>query len=155
MKNIKRVAIVTVLGLAVCGLAIAQVHRVGALDHNMGQYHGDAASMTQHLVEVFPHIAAFDTNNDGKLDEAEKEALGKALADGTLQLPAHTPPHGGKPTPETMLNHIAEMYARVAAYDVNHDRKLDENEQASLKNAIEKGEFAPLGLHPQDGGLHN
>lgn len=121
MKNIKGLVIGTVLSLAVCGLAIGQAHKVGAFDRNMGQHHGDAASLAQHLAEVFPQIAAFDANKDGKLDGAEKEALGKAIADGTLQLPAHTPPHGVKPTPETMLNHIAEMYARVAPYDANHD----------------------------------
>jgi hypothetical protein len=39
MKSIKRLAIVTVLGLAVCGLAtFAQVHRT---DHDMTLNHGD------------------------------------------------------------------------------------------------------------------
>ena len=136
MKNIKGLIIGTILGVAVCGLAIAQVHRTGAMDHSMAQYHGDAASLAKHLTEVFPQIAAFDTNKDGQLDEAEKEALGKAIADGTLQLPAHTPPHGVKPTAEMMLNHIAEMYARVAPYDANHDGQLEESEQAALKSAI-------------------
>jgi hypothetical protein len=41
-----------------------------------------------------------------------------------------------------MANHISEVYPQVARYDANHDGVLDETEQAALKNAIEKGEFA-------------
>ena len=143
MKNIKRLLLVAVLGLGVCGLTIAQVHRSGAMGHDTSPLHADAAAMAKHFAEVFPQIAAFDMNKDGKLDESEREALGKGIADGTLQFPAHTPPHGAKPSPEMMLNHIAEMYGRVALYDVNHDNQLDENEQAALRSAIEQGEFAP------------
>jgi hypothetical protein len=39
------------------------------------------------------------------------------------------------------------MYAQVAVFDVNHDQQLDASEQASLRGAIEKGEFAPHGQH--------
>lgn len=154
MKNIKRFAVMTALGLVVSGVAIAQVYRGGTLDH-IAQHHGDAASMVKHLSEVFPQIAAFDTNKNGKLDDAEKEALAKAIADGTLQLPAHTPPDGVKPTAEMMLNHIAEMYAHVARFDANHDGVLDEQEQAALRNAIENGQFAPHGQHPHNAGIHD
>jgi hypothetical protein len=148
MKNIKTLAMVGVLGLAVCGLAFAQVHRGGACGHGAMQHFADPASAVEHLAEVFPKIAAFDANKDGQLDEAEKEALGKAIVDGTLQLPAHTPPHGVKPSPATMVNHIADMYARVVLYDVNHDGMLDEAEQAAIKSAIEKGELTcPNGPH--------
>ena len=143
MKNIKRLLVVAVLGLGVCGLTIAQVHRSGAMGHDMPPLHGDAAAIAKHFAEVFPQIAAFDRNKDGKLDESEREALGKAIADGTLQFPGHTPPHGAKPSPEAMLNHIAEMYGRVALYDANHDNQLDESEQAAIRGAIEQGEFAP------------
>src|SRR5262245_32771132 len=111
MKNIKPVAVVAVLGLAVCGLAIAQVHRSGSFRHSVAHDHGDPASVAEHLSEVFPQVATFDANKDGKLDDAEREALGKALADGKLQLPAHIPPHVSK-SAEMMLDHIAEMYAQ-------------------------------------------
>jgi hypothetical protein len=152
MKNIKRLAVVAVLGLAVGGLAIAQVHRNGGFRHGAERHHGDPTAMAKHLGEVFPQIATFDANKDSKLDDAEKEALGKAIADGKLQLPAHTPPNGVKPTPEKMLNHIAEMYAYVAGYDANRDGGLDATEQAAIKSAIEKGEFTPHGQHSHGGG---
>lgn len=148
MKNIKRLAVVTALGLAVGGIAIAQVHH-GA------QNHGDAASAVKHLSEVFPLVASFDANKDGKLDETEKGALGKAIADGTLQLPAHTPPHGVKPTAEMMVSHLAEMYAQVAPYDANHDGVLDEQERAAIKSAIASGELAPHGQHLHDDGFQH
>lgn len=150
MKNIKRIVLVlaTVVGLGVSGLAIAQAHR-GAL------HHGDPALLVQHLTAAYPQVAAFDLNKDGQLDATEKEALAKALADGTLQLPSHAPPHGSQPTAEMMVNHIAEMYAQVSRYDANHDGELDAAEQAALKAALEKGEFAPHGLHPQTGGAQD
>src|SRR5262245_48031047 len=125
MKNITRIAAVAVLGLSLCGLTFAQVHPGGGSTNSPEQHHGDPASLTEHLSEVFPQVAAFDANKDGKLDDAEKEALGKAIADGKLQFPAHTPPEGNKPSPEKMLNHIAEIYAQVSTYDANKDGKLD------------------------------
>jgi hypothetical protein len=155
MKNIKRLVIVALLGVAVCGLAIAQVHRNGGSGDGGALHHGDPAAIAEHLGEVFPQVAAFDANKDGKLDDAEKEALGKAIADGKLQLPQHALPHGGKPTPEMMLNHITEMYAHVATYDANHDGQLDANEKAALKSAIETGQFAPHGQQPHGGDAQN
>ncbi len=155
MKNTKRLVIVTALGFALGGLAIAQAHRAVAMGHELAQNHGDAASVAQHLAQYFPKIAAFDVNKDGILDQAEKETLGKAITDGTLQLPGHIPPHGVNPTPEMMLNHIVEMYAGVVPFDANHDCQLDQNEQAALQRAIENGEFAPHGSHPHPGGFHH
>jgi hypothetical protein len=110
----------------------------------------------EHLSKFFPSIAAFDTNKDGKLDATEKQALAKAIADGKLELPAHTPPHGEKPTPEMMVNHIVDMYGHVAVYDKNHDGQLDTTEQAALKAAIEKGEFSLHGPHSEhdEGAAH-
>ena len=138
MKNIKRLAVVALLGLAVTGLAIAQAHQSGGLCEFLAQHRVDPAAMTEHLSQVFPQVASFDANKDGKLDDTEKEALGKAIADGKFQLPAHNASHGEKPSAETMLNHIAEMYAHVSIYDANHDGELDSTEQAALKTAIEK-----------------
>lgn len=154
MKNIKRLAAVVVLGFSLCELATAQDSQNSAGNTGPAQHHVDPAAMVEHLSEVFPQVAAFDVNKDGKLDDTEKEALGKAIADGKLQLPAHTPPNGVKPTPEQMLNHIAEMYAWVSTYDVNKDGKLDATEKAALKAAIEKGEFVPHGPHAHEGADH-
>lgn len=147
MKNIKRLVAVAVAGLSICGQAIAQNSNGSSTDP--AQHHQmDPAAMVKHFTEVFPQIAAFDLNKDGKLDETERQALGKALADGKLQLAPHLPADSAKANPEMMRNHIAEMYALVAVYDVNKDGKLDETEQAALKSAIEKGEFAAR-LKPQ------
>jgi hypothetical protein len=154
MKNIKQLVAAAVLGLSVCGVAIAQAPSTSGSSPGPAQHHGDPASMVEHLSEFFPQVAAFDANKDGKLDDAEKQALGKALADGKLQLPAHTPPDGEKPSPEKMLNHIAEMYAWVSTFDVNKDGKLDETEKAALKRAIEKGEIPMHSAQPHEGGNH-
>ena len=147
MKNIKTLVVAGALGLVVCGISIAQVHRGGTLNHVLVHHHGDAASVVEHLALVFPKVAAFDANKDGQLDETEQEALGKAIADGTLELPAHTPPRGERPTADVMLPHIAKMYAYVARYDANHDGALDETEQAAISRGIQNGEFAPPHLH--------
>jgi hypothetical protein len=153
MKHCKTVAIVVAGGLvAVCGLAIAKVHTGNASGHGHGHgygsqqrqdHHGDPASMAAHLAQFFPKIATFDTDKNFQLDEQEKESLGKAIADGTVEFPAgHMPPHGDKPDVAMMVDHIGEVYPQVARYDANHDRVLDETEQAALKSAIEKGELA-------------
>src|SRR5215475_8200727 len=133
MKNFKTLAAVVAGGLAVCGLAIAQVHDGKASGHD-SQNHSDPASMAAHLAQFFPKIAAFDTDKNGKLDDNEKESLGKAIADGTFELPAHIP-HGDKASVEKMINHICDVYPQVVRYDVNHDGVLDETEQAALKTA--------------------
>jgi hypothetical protein len=149
MNRIKILTMSGALGLAICGFAIAQVHDSHPSSNGAAQEHLDPAAVVEHLSKFFPSIASFDTNKDGKLDETEKQALAKAIADGTLQLPAHTPPNGVKPSPEKMVNHIVDMYARVAIYDTNHDGQLDAAEQAALKAAIEKGEFVPHGPHSE------
>jgi hypothetical protein len=149
MKNIKILTVAGALGLVVCGIAIAQAHRGGTLHHALAQHHGNPAAVVEHLAQAFPKVAAFDVNKDGQLDDAEKEALGKAIADGSLELPMHNAPQGENPT--EMLPHIAEMYAYVARYDVNHDGVLDESERAAITRSIENGEFAPHEMH-RDGG---
>ena len=149
MTNIKRLAAAALLGLSVCGLAVAQVPPNSGSTHDSAQHHGDPDSLVQHFTEVFPQVAAFDRNKDGKLDSSEKQALGKAIVDGKLQLPAHMP-EGAKPNPDKMLNHIAEMYAWISTYDVNRDGKLDKTEQAALKRAIENGEFPPHAHPPHE-----
>jgi hypothetical protein len=152
MKS-KTLTIIGALGLAICGFAIAQVHRGGDSLDSLGQLHRNPGAAVEHLSKFFPIIASFDANKDGELDAKEKEALAKAITDGTVQIPAHTPPHGVKPSPEMMVNHISEMYAYVAVFDVNHDGQLDAKEQAALKSAIEAGEFTPHGLNTEhDGG---
>jgi len=139
MNNFKTLAAVVAGGLAVCSLAIAQVHDRNASGHD-SQHHNDPASVAAHLAEFFPKIAAFDTDKNGKLDDKEKKSLAKAIADGTVEFPNHTP-HGDKAEAEKMINHICNVYPQVARYDANHDGKLDEKERVALKTAIEKGEL--------------
>src|SRR5215468_1794532 len=140
MKNFKILAAVVAGGLVVCGLAIAQVHDGHDSGHD-SQHHSDPAAVAAHLAEFFPKIATFDVDKNGKLDDKEKESLRKAIADGTTELPAHTPPNGDKPNVEMMVNHICEVYPQVARYDANHDGVLDGTELAALKSGIEKGEL--------------
>ena len=54
----------------------------------------------------------------------------------------------------SVTKHFAEFFPQIAAFDANKDGKLDETEQAALKRAIEKGEFAPHGPHPHEGENH-
>jgi hypothetical protein len=151
MKNIKTLAVVSVLGLALGGFALAQGHRALRQHH-----HGDPASAAKHFAEAFPKFTPFDANKDGQLDATEKEAVAKAITDGTLKIPDHTPPSGVKPTAEKLLNHIAKVYAFVASHDANHDGELDATEQAASKSAIEKGELARLHENHSDaGGEHH
>jgi hypothetical protein len=149
MKNIKTFAVAGVLGLAVCGFAIAQAHRGGVWAHGSIQCDAESASAVEHLTEAFAKIAAFDANKDGQLDETERESLAHALVDGTLQLPPHKLPNGAKPGVEMMVTHIGEMYAQFAKYDANHDGVLDKTEQDTIRAAMEKGDFVcPLGQNP-------
>jgi hypothetical protein len=156
IKNMKTLVVASALALVVCGNAIGQVHPSGGtLNHGAAEHKGDAASIVEHLAQFFPRIAAFDVNKDGKLDEGEKAALAKAVADGKVELPVHSGPQGEKPSADVLLAHVAEMYAYVARYDTNHDGELDETEKAAIIKAIENGEFAPHGAHgPEGGGEH-
>ncbi len=142
MNNIKRITVVGALGLGLCGLAIAQVHRSGGFRHGAGHRHVDPASMARHLGEAFPRFAPYDTNKDGQFDGTEKQKISEALADGTLELP-HRPPDGVAPTTEKLLDHIGEVYSHIVRYDANQDGHLDETEQDSVREAIENGDFAP------------
>ena len=146
MKNYKTLAVAGVLGLGICAFAFAHGHLGGARGHGAWGQITDAASAVKHLTEAFPNFAAFDANKDGQFDAAEKESVGRALADGTLQLPPHRPPNGAEPSAAAMLAHIGEMYAQFALYDANHDSAFDAMEQAAIKTAIENGELTcPLG----------
>jgi hypothetical protein len=154
MKQMKRIAVVAVLGLAICGFAFAQSQH-DAQGHGAADHHKDAASATKHLTEAYAKIASFDANKDGKLDATEKESIAKTIADGKLEIPDHTPPNGVKPSADKLLNHIAGVYAFLASKDANHDGTLDAKEQAAFKTAIENGELAKLhGKEQHDGPQH-
>ena len=109
--------------------------------------------MVGHISKVFRQFAAFDLDKDGKLDAGEKEALAKAIEDGSLTLPAQAPSKEMFPSDEQRLDHFAEMYAKFAVYDANHDGDLDSTEQDALRTAIENGELAFAGGN-NSGGIH-
>jgi EF hand len=150
MKNMKSLAAAVALGLTTCALSQAQIQYRDPSQQGDPHHGADASSMTKHIAEVFAKVSAFDANKDGQLDATEKASLAKAIADGTLQLPAHSGPNGEKPAPEAIVDHIAEVYPQVAKLDVNHDGALDETEQAALKKAIEAGEL----MHPHSAVRH-
>jgi hypothetical protein len=154
MKHIKRIAVVTVLGLAISSFALAQSHH-DAPGHNAADHHKDAASAANHLSEAYAKFAPFDANKDGKLDATEKEAIAKAMTDGKLEIPNHIPPNGVKPSAEKLLEHIADVYVFLASKDANHDGALDAKEQAAVEAAIENGELEKLhGKHQHDDPQH-
>src|SRR5580704_2133505 len=97
MKNIKTLAAVALLSLGVCAFAFAHGHLGGARGHGPQDQLTDVASAVEHIAEAFPNFAAFDVNKDGQFDAAEMESVARALADGRLRLPAHSPPNGAEP----------------------------------------------------------
>lgn len=147
MKYVKILAGAALLGLAAGGYAVVR-----------SIHHGFNPGMMEHLSATYEKFAAFDQNKDGQLDAAEKDSLAKAIADGSLVLPPHTPPEGMFPTEEERLNHMARMYGRFAAYDLNHDGVLDSSEQSGISRALESGELSLPGAnrpHPLGKSLHS
>ena len=138
MKHIKIIAAIAALGLAAGGYAVVQVHH-GMRLHGMHEM--DGATLAGHLSKAYGQFAAFDLNKDGQLDAAEKASLAKAIADGSLSLPAPTPPKEAFPSEEQRLSHFAEMYAKFAVYDSNHDGVMDAAEQAAVQAAVESGQI--------------
>ena len=71
-------------------------------------------------------LEKFDTNNDGQLDETEKEALKKAMAERR----ASGEGKGDRAGREDMHKKMLEKF------DTNKDGKLDETEREALKKAM-------------------
>ena len=144
MQNIKALAAMTALGLAVCSSGLAQGRPGGGRDQRPSdppQHPGDAAAAVTHIAHVYPMIAAFDANQDGQLDAGERHALGQAMLDGTVEAPNHrTPPEGVElPHPGVIIRSIAMMYRVASSFDADRNGSLSEDEQAALKGAIENG----------------
>lgn len=139
MKKLRIIAVVAALGLGIGGYAVARTL------HGHMRHGKQGMDMCAHFAEAYTQFAPLDANKDGHLSGEEKDALGKALADGALSVPPHAPPLDAFPSAEDRLDHIAEMFSRIASHDVNKDGALDQSEQASLRNAFEQGAFQ---LHP-------
>lgn len=88
-------------------------------------------------------LAAFDTDEDGQLTGAEREAANRALAAGqTTPLPPSAtrpvvPPEGAtsRPASETGLSE-EERRKFVAKYDTDHDGRLGEQEQQAIRGTL-------------------
>lgn len=107
----------------------------------------DATSAVTHIAEVYPKIAAFDTNKDGIFDGDERRALGQAMSDGKVEGPANRNPEGDEPPHlGVIIQRIASLYGVAFAFDANKDGSLSESELAALKSAIEKGEVKRPGV---------
>ncbi|MCF7763452.1 MAG: hypothetical protein K9N62_07240 [Verrucomicrobia bacterium] len=150
MKNIKTLAVITALGLAVCSSAIAQGRPGGDKGQRpvgAQQPPKDAAFAVAHIAEAYPKIAPFDANKDGQLDADERLALGQAMRDGQVEGPANRNPGGAQPAhPGIIIQRIASLYGVAFWFDTDGDDSLNEVEQAALKGAIEKGEVKRPGL---------
>ena len=150
MKNIKTIAVVSALGLAVCSSAIAQGRPGGGQGQRPAdaqQPPKDAAAAVAHIAEAYPKIAPFDVNKDGQLDGDERLALGQAMLDGAVEGPANRNPEGDEAVhPGIIIQRIASLYGVAFWFDTDEDDSLNEVEQAALKSAIEKGEVKRPGL---------
>lgn len=135
MKKLRTIAIVAALGLGIGGYAVARTLHGHMRHGNRGM------DMCAHFAEAYKQFSPLDADKDGQLAGAEKEALGKALKDGTLSIPPHAPSADAFQSDQARLEHIAEMFSRVASHDANKDGALDESEQTSLREAFEQGAF--------------
>ena len=152
MKTLQRILIIVALGLATSSVVNAQGRPGGQRGEGPGGGNGqrpdgarpprpEPAKVVEHLAEAFALIAPFDVNKDGTLDDAEKATITQAITDGAIKPPTHrTPPAGAKPDSSRMLGRLSEMFGQVVVFDVNKDGKLDDAEQAALKQAIENGD---------------
>ena len=144
MKNIKTIAVVTALGLAVCSSASAQGRPGGVQGQRPAdapQRPKDATAAVAHIAEAYPKIAPYDANDDGQFDGDERRALGQAMRDGKVEGPANRNPEGDQPAhPGIIIQRIASLYGVAFSFDADKNGSLSDGEQAALKSAIEKGE---------------
>ena len=102
-------------------------------------------------------LAKYDVNKDGKLDDAERAAIGKDVEEGKFdpRLMGGRPggPGGrgfrGPGGPEFGLRH-QELLDK---YDTNKDGKLDANEREAIRNDIESGKLPRPRFGPGRGGF--
>jgi hypothetical protein len=141
MKNIHKIAIVAILVGGIASPLFAQGRRGGPP--------AGAGGGVAHLTAAYANIVAFDSDNDGLLDENEQADLVDAMVRGEVKPPFRTgPPKGVNPAPEQIVARIAEMYAVIAPYDVNADRAIDAQEQAAVLADIKSGKLRRPGGRP-------
>jgi len=168
MKTIETIKAAAALGIVLVStsfLAEAQpaFGRGGARPGGPGGPGGagrpDPSVIAAHLAERYSTLAGFDVNRDGQLDPSEAAVVAAKIVDGSLEAtPPGGPRRGGggggegrpEPTAEQVVSHIAESYAKLAAFDTNRDAQLDETEKAGVGQAIADGS---LRLGPEGGML--
>ena len=141
MKNINKIVMAAVLGIAVTSSVLAQ-GRPGGPPAGAG---GGVAFLSAAYARIVP----FDSDNDGSLDENEQADLSDAIANGEVLAPfGMGPPPGVNPNPEQIAGRIAAMYAEIAPYDANADSTIDANEQAAIQADIVSGKLRRPGGRP-------
>lgn len=96
----------------------------------------------QNVKALFESIATFDENKDGKLNDTEKTELVNAIASKTLKLP-HEPktPFGMSPPAGLLAGKLADVYFKLAPYDMNTDGALDKAEHKRMRADIDRGKL--------------
>lgn len=141
MKNIHKLAVSTLLGIAIASPLFAQ-GRPGGPPAGAG---GGVAFLTA----AYARVVQFDSDNDGLLDKNEQADLSDAIASGEVQAPGRMgPPAGVNPSPEQIAERIAAKYAVIAPYDANGDRRIDAGEQAAIQADIVSGKLSRPGGRP-------
>ena len=133
-KNIIKLSAGLLLAIAATPSASAQGTRGGPP--------AGAGGGVAHLTAAYAQIVQFDADNNGLLDEGEKGKLLLAMASGEVKGPSRGgPPQGVNPSPEQIVTRIADMYATIAPYDANANRRIDPSEEAAIQSDIMKGKL--------------
>src|SRR5690349_17091464 len=99
MKNTKKIIVAGALCLTAGAFAFVQNHLTGrglsehgghlrAWHHSEPGNSGGATAVARHLAEGLSKVVEFDINKDRQLDEAERGALARAIAEGRLRFAA-------------------------------------------------------------------
>ncbi|MBI3416908.1 MAG: hypothetical protein HY043_16580 [Verrucomicrobia bacterium] len=152
MKTFSKLTFLLVLGGSLASVAVAG-H--GPRPDGHAAASTNAPAVAAHAASAFAVVAPFDANSDGKLDATEQAALAKALADGTVHpFDTNAAPRLTADAATEIAAHIAGEFAVLAPFDANHDRKLDDAEQAALAQALSNGmvqfpHHGPAGPHDE------
>jgi hypothetical protein len=96
-----------------------------------------------HVADMYRAVAPFDANKNNVLEEAESNALTKAITAGSLKLPdAPQGPLGMKPPAGILSGKLAKAYETLAPFDKNKNATLDEAELKQLQAEVDAGKIS-------------
>lgn len=96
-----------------------------------------------HVAGMYRAVAPFDANKNNTLEEAESNALTKAITDDSLKLPdAPQGPWGMKPPAGILSGKLAKAYETLAPFDKNKDATLAEAELKQLQAEVDAGRIS-------------